>query len=123
MYSFNFPNMLNGVSSNTIEGIEAVRSNMKLLLASEKMSHFGDPYFGSQLKRALFEQSSSIIVDLMIDEIYSTLITFIPQIYLTRKDITIKCKKTELFAEIRYVYLPDNVSDLYIISLTKSDNI
>ena len=123
MYSFKFPNMLSSVSSNTIEGIEAVRSNIKLLLASEKMSHFGDPYFGSQLKRAFFEQSSSIIVDLMIDEIYSTLITFIPQIYLTRKDITITCKKTELFAEIRYIYLPDNVSDLYIISLTKSDDI
>lgn len=123
MYSFKFPNMLSSVSSNTIEGIEAVRSNIKLLLASEKMSHFGDPYFGAQLKRAFFEQSSSIIVDLMIDEIYSTLITFIPQIYLTRKDITITCKKTELFAEIRYIYLPDNVSDLYIISLTKSDDI
>ena len=91
-----------------------------MILSSEKLSHFGDPYFGTRLKRALFEQPSHLIVDLMVDEIYTTIITFIPQIFLTRKDIKLTTDGTDLYATINYVYLPDNTSDLYTINLTQT---
>ena len=122
MYSFAFPNMLSSTQANLISDKEAVKSNLKLLLSSERLSLFGDPYCGSRLKRALFEQASSLIVDLMIDEIYTTIITFIPQVFLTRKDITITTDGTDLFAHINYVYVPDNTSDLYSINLTTYEN-
>ena len=122
MYSFAFPNMLSSTQANLISDKEAVKSNLKLLLSSERLSLFGDPYFGSRLKRALFEQASSLIVDLMIDEMYTTIITFIPQVFLTRKDITITTDGTDLFAHINYVYVPDNTSDLYSINLTTYEN-
>ena len=54
MYSFAFPNMLSSTQANLISDKEAVKSNLKLLLSSERLSLFGDPYFGSRLKRALF---------------------------------------------------------------------
>lgn len=122
MYSFAFPNMLSSTQANLISDKTAVKSNLKLLLSSERLSLFGDPYFGSQLKRALFEQASSLVVDLMIDEIYTTIITFIPQVFLTRKDITITTDGTDLFAHINYIYVPDNTSDLYSINLTNYES-
>lgn len=119
MYSFNFPDMLNSNTSNLVKDKEAVKSNIKLLLSSERLSLFGDPRFGTSLKHAIFSQSNQLIVDLLIDEIYTTLMTFIPQIFLTRKDITITTDGTNLHAEIRCVYRLDNTSDLYDINLTE----
>ncbi len=121
MYSFNFPEMLNGNTSKLLKDKEAVRSNLLLLLNSERLSLFGDPYFGTQLKRVLFEQSSSLIVDLLIDEIYTTIITFIPQVYLQRKDIVITTDGTDVFATLTYYFVLDNTADLYTIKLTNSE--
>ena len=111
--------MLGSNTSRLIEDKNAVKSNLWLILSSERESLFGDPYFGSALKRALFEQETSIIVDLMIDEIYTTIITYIPQVFLTRKDIVISSDHTDLYATVKYVYIPDNTSDMYVINLTQ----
>ena len=121
MYSFNFPSMLNTVTSKLIQDKEAIRSNVLLLLQSERKTLFGDPYFGSQLKRMLFEQSTNVIVDLVVDELYTTLTTFIPQIFLTRKDITLTCDGTDMYATVKYVFVLDNTIDLYTINLTESE--
>lgn len=119
MYSFAFPRMFGTTQSNLVKDKDAIRSNMLLLLSSEQQSLFGDPYFGSQLKKYLFEQRTSIVVDLLIDELYTTIVTFMPQVYLTRKDITIYSAKNQLFAEIKYYYTLDNTSDLFTIRLTE----
>lgn len=119
MFSFAFPDMLSNTQSNLLEDKDAIRSNMLLLLSSEKNTLFGDPYYGSLLKKYIFEQKTSIIVDLVIDELYTTIMTFMPQVYLTRKDITIYSSRTDLFAEIKYYYTIDNTSDLFTIKLTE----
>jgi phage baseplate assembly protein W len=115
--------MLGSNTSKLSEDKNAVRSNLILVLSTERGSLFGDPYFGSILKSAIFEQPTSIITDLLIDEIYTSIITYIPQVFLDRKDITITYDDTDLYANIRYTYIPDNTSDLYVINLTNSDNI
>ena len=122
MYSFAFPRMLNSTTSNLLLDKEAIRSNMILLLSSERDTLFGDPYYGAELKKHIFEQSSSIIPDLLIDELYTTIKTFMPQVYLTRKDITVYVKKTTLFVDIHYYYIIDNTSDLFTIKLTDSSD-
>lgn len=122
MYSFNFPKMIGSHSAKLLADKDAIRSNLILLLATEKTSLFGDPYFGSQLKQILFEQSNQIIVDLVIDELYTAITTFIPQVFLERKDITITTDKIDLYAEIRYIYRADNTADLYSIKLTDAES-
>lgn len=119
MFSFGFPSMFNNTQANLVEDKDAIRSNMILLLSSEQSTLFGDPFYGSQLKKYIFEQRTSIVVDLLIDELYTTIATFMPQVYLTRKDITIYSEKNQLFAEIRYYYTIDNTSDLFTIKLTE----
>ena len=120
MYSFEFPNMLGNTDSNLVSDKDAVKSNMRLLCSSERLTLFGDPYFGTQLKKYIFEQSSSIIADLLIDELYTTITTFMPQVFLTRKDISVFVVKNCLYATIKYYYVRDNTSDLFTIRLTQS---
>lgn len=122
MYSFSFPKMFNYTTASLLKDKEAVRSNMLLLLSTELNTLFGDPYFGCELKKYIFEQSNSILVDILVDHIYTTIITFMPQVTLKRSDITIYSSETKLFAEINYTYIVDKTSDLFIIKLTESSN-
>ena len=57
MYSIAFPNMLSSANTNLVSDKEATVSNMRLLLASWKTSLFGDPYFGTNIKRFIHELS------------------------------------------------------------------
>lgn len=120
MYSLNFPDFL-AETKNVVTDREATRSNMRLLLSSERMTHFGDPYFGTATKRVFFSQQSAALRDLMIDEIYTTLVTFMPQIYVTRKSIKLESVKNELFATIEYWNKIDGTSDMYSIKLMDSE--
>lgn len=121
MYSFDFPSMLGSVTSKLLQDKDAIRSNVLLLLQSERKTLFGDPYFGSRLKRMLFEQSTSLVVDLVVDELYTTLTTFIPQIFLTRNDIELTCDGKDIYATVKYIFRLDNTVDLYTINLTEVD--
>lgn len=114
--------MINSVSTNLFEDKEAIKSNLVLILSSEKRTLFGDPQFGATLKKYLFEQSHSIVADLVVDEIYSTIVSYIPQLTISRKDITLTTDGTDLFVELKVTYNLDNTSDLYLINLTKSDS-
>ena len=55
MYSIKFPDMLSSAKTNIIENHEATISNLRLMLASWKTSLFGDPYFGTNIKRFIHE--------------------------------------------------------------------
>jgi phage baseplate assembly protein W len=112
--------MFNHTNAHLVEDKEAIRSNMILLLSSECDTLFGDPYFGARLKKYIFEQSEAIVVDLLIDELYTTIKTFMPHVILTRKDIKIWTADRTLFAEIQYTYSVDNTSDLFVIKLMQS---
>ena len=120
MYSINFPQMLSNNQTNLLEYKEAVKSDLLLLMSSERLSLLGDPYFGIALKRAIFMQQGSYIVDLLIDEIYTTIINFMPRIFVSRKDIQIYGEGTNLYAKIKVTYLLDHTSDLYTIDLMTS---
>lgn len=122
MYSFAFPRMFNHTGSNLVQDKEAIRSNMLLLMSSERETLFGDPYYGSQLKKQIFEQSSAIVSDLLIDELYTVIVTFMPQVIVSRKDISLFVNKTSLYAEIKYYYVIDNTSDLFTIRLTDASD-
>ena len=117
MYSIAFPRMFTSSTTLVKQDKEAIRSNMLLLLSSERETLFGDPYFGCTLKQYLFEQSNSIVVDILIDELYSTIVTFMPQVYIRRKDIKVLVSGTTLYAQISYTFVEDNTSDLLTIPL------
>lgn len=120
MYSLAWPDMFTSVETKLVSDKKAIASNLILLLNSERMELFGDPYYGAMLKPIIYQPNNSIIADLLIDEILNTLQNYMPQIYVTRSDIEIRSDKINLYAIIRVTYRKDSTSDLYTINLTNN---
>lgn len=123
LYSLAFPNMFSSEKVNLYKDKQATMTNLKLLLASEVTSLFGDPGYGSKLMQAIYSQNDLILQDLVIDEIYTCIKTYMPQLLVERKDIIITADDDGLYAEIRAVSAEDYTLDLYKIQLTDTDEI
>nr|DAI08134.1 MAG TPA: secretion system protein [Caudoviricetes sp.] len=123
MYSFGFPDMVSSASSNLVENHGATKSNLMLLLASWKKSLFGDPYFGTNIKRMIYDQGDEILKDLVIDDIYTSIAIFMPQIFLRRSDIDVYIEKDEVFCTISCINKLDSVNDLFTIQLTNDESV
>ena len=119
MYSLSFPKMFNDTRTILFKDTKATASNLWLLLKSDKKTLFGDPFFGTSLKRAIFEQNDNILVDLVIDEIYTSIITFMPQIQLLRDNIKLTSDGVDVFCNISCTDLTDYTTNLYTINLTE----
>lgn len=123
MYSIGWPKMVSNTSTVLVKDKSATLSNLKLLLASDKRSLFGDPYFGTNLKKLTFEQNNQILRDLVIDDIYTAIIDFMPQIWVRRSDITIRSERAKIYVEIRATNLLDYQTNLYTIDLTEMEEV
>jgi hypothetical protein len=92
MRSYKFPKMFKSNSSRIWKEDEynkATRQNVLILLQSERGELECDPYFGILLKRYMFNQSSYILKDMLIDTIYVQIAIFLPQVKVSRNSINI----------------------------------
>ena len=117
MNSIAFPNIFSNTTTKVISDHEATVSNLRLLLLSEKNGLFGDPYFGTNLKRLIFEPNNVVLQDIVIDDIYTAILQFMPQIRIERSNISIVSSGTDLYVTIRALNLLDYTTDLYNINL------
>ena len=119
MYSIAFPDMLSINETKLVKDHEATYSNLYLILKTvTKECLYGDPYYGTNLLRIIYQQNSILLKEIVVDEIYTAITTYVPQLKLTRKNINVTSKGTKLFAEIRAINLIDQQLDLYEIELT-----
>lgn len=121
MYSIAFPNMLSSAQTNLLEDREATMSNLRLMLASWKTSLFGDPYFGTNIKRFIYEQNNIILRDIIIDDIFVSIQEFIPQIFVRREDIVLTLKNDAIYCTLNCINKLNNETNLYTISLTEEN--
>lgn len=101
MESIAFPKMISHNYVQTVSDYDATLQNMKLVLGSEKGEFVFDPFFGIRLKRYMFEQNNAILMDILIDEIYEQLVIFMPQLIITRKDITLTADRYKVYGNIK----------------------
>ena len=119
--SIAFPDMLNSSRMNTVQGTSATKSNLRLLLLSNKNSLFGDPYFGTELKNVIYSQNGAIIKDLIVDEIYTSIAVFMPQLRVKRDDISVESDGIDIYASFTALNLLNYTTDLYNIKLTNNE--
>lgn len=119
--SLSFPSMFNKAVTKVVEGHEATANNLKLMIMSEKTSLFGDPYFGTNLKKYLFEQNDAVLRDIVIDSIYTAILQFMPQVLVDRKNIKVTSDRTKVYINIKATNLTDYQTDMYNITLTGSE--
>ena len=121
MYSIDFPNMLSSAQTNLIQDNEATLSNYRLLLASWKTALFGDPYFGTNIKRFIHEQNNIILRDIIIDDIFVATQDFMPQIFLKRENIQITLKGNDVYCTLNCMNKVNNEVNLFEINLTEEN--
>lgn len=128
MYSIAFPKMFTNNNTNLVKDYQATLSNLKMLLYSDKYGLLGDPYYGTNIKRMLFNQSGAFIDqedvplrEIFIDDIYTAICIFMPQIKVDRNNIDIVQTKTKAYAAILCTNLVDKTTNLYNINLTSTD--
>lgn len=121
MYSIQFPDMLSNAKTNLVKNHDATMSNLRLVLASWKTALFGDPYFGSNIKRFIHEQNNIILRDIIIDDIYTTILEFMPQVYVKRENISLTLDRTNIYCTINCINKLDNENNLFNINLTEDE--
>ena len=115
--SISFPNMIKHNRVQTVDNREATLQNIKLILSSEKGEFKFDPYFGIRLKRYFFEQNNYVLQDLLLDEIYEQLVTFVPQVIIRRNDISFQKERATLHITIKCINREDFTPNTYNLVL------
>lgn len=98
------------------------QQSLNLLLNSELGALLGDPGFGIRLKKYYFEQNNYILRDILIDEIYTQICTFLPQIFLERKNISIEQKYSKLYVQIAYKIKENFETNIYELVLFNAED-
>ena len=122
MKSIQFPNMFSKMSTYVISDHAATSQNLKSLLLSERGELVGDPYFGVKLKRYLYDQNNYVLKDILIDELYTQIATFMPQLKIRRQDITIDQDDTTIYANIKATNQLDFTTNMYNIVLLDGED-
>ena len=99
--SFSFPNLFNSGGTKLVYDNKATNQNLKTLLLSTKQSLLGDPNYGTNLKKLIFNQNNSILRDIVIDDIYTNIQVFLPQIDVRREDIELISERNTLYVNIK----------------------
>ena len=124
MNAVKFPDMI-GTNNQTkiIYDKDATSQNIRTLLLSVKKTLLGDPYFGCNLQKLMFERNNVILQDLVIDEVVTCLNTFIPQLYVTRKDISVQSAGYEINIVIRGKNMLDYSFETYTLNLLNTEEL
>ena len=118
MYSIGFPKIFNGSRVKLLKGRDAIKSNLIALLSSDKGALYGDPHYGTRLKSLLWEQAyDPIIRDLIKEDVFEAIYSYMPQINVQRDSIDIKIVDNVVMASITATDDLGIESNLYEIEL------
>ena len=117
MNAVRFPKMFNSNKTAIVRDKEATEQNLKSLLASFKKTLLGDPYFGSNLQKLLFEHNNVVLQDLVIDDVFSAINAFMPQIRVIRDNITVTSDGNSVIVNIRAQNMLDYTFSEYSLRL------
>lgn len=102
--SIKHPNEFSIVSGKTqlIREIESIDQSIRLLLTTAKGELFGDPYFGCNLYKYLYDYSGETLYQLIKDDIVQTLTEQDTRVFVTDQDITIEEDGDSLRIKVAY---------------------
>lgn len=121
MKSISFPKIFSKNTTLIKEGDDAILQNLRLLLLSEAGGFKGDPYFGVNLKRYQYDQNNYILRDILIDEIYTQIAIFMPQLIVERRNIEIIQEYDTCYVKITARNQIDFTTNMYQLALFKEE--
>lgn len=118
MYSIAFPNIFNGSKVNLNKDYDAIKINLKSLLMSNRGGLYGDPHYGLNMKQILWDQACKpVVIELLKDEIFNAIYSYMPQVSITRDDIDVKVDGNIVHASIEVKADSKIPSDLFNIEI------
>ena len=125
MNAIKFPDMISSTGDTQIikEDKKASSQNLRLLLLSTKKTLLGDPYFGVNLRNLLYEKNNVILRDLVVDDIFTAINIYMPQLRLERKDIIVNSDGKEVQVTINAQNIIDYSFYNYTIKLLDVEDI
>ena len=119
MYSIAFPNIFNGSKVNLTKDYDAIKINLKSLLMSNRGGLYGDPHYGLNMKQILWDQACKpVVVELLKDEIFNAIYSYMPQVSITRDDIDVIVEGNIVQASIEVKAdskIPSNLFNIQIL--------
>ena len=115
--SISFPKMFNKNTTLVNSDNAAIMQNLSTLLLSAAGGMKDDPYFGVNLKRYMFDQNNYILRDILIDEIYTQIKVFMPQLQVERKQISLVQQDATVYVKIQALKLDDYTTNMYQLAL------
>ncbi len=124
MYSIGFPNIFNGSKVYLNKDYDAIKVNLKSLLMSNRFGLYGDPWYGVNLKQIIYHQAAKpVVVELLKDEIFQAIYSYMPQVEVTKDDIDIEVDGNTVYASIDVSLDASIPSDLFKIKIILDDEI
>ena len=117
MNAVQFPNMISNNQTSIVYDYDATLQNLSLLVLSSKKTLFGDPYYGTNIKKLIFDRNSAVLRDIVIDDLFTAITMFMPQIRVERKNITVESSGSSLYINIKAQNLLDYSFDNYTINM------
>lgn len=118
MYSIAFPDIFNGSKVNLNKDYDAIKINLKSLLMSNRGGLYGDPHYGLNMKQILWDQACRpVVIELLKDEIFNAIYSYMPQIEITRDDIDVTVDGNVVHATIEVKADSSIPSDLFKIKI------
>lgn len=117
MNAVRFPDMIESNRTAIVKDLDATNQNLTCLLLSYKKTMLGDPYFGTNLRKLFYESNNDILRDLVIDDIYIAINTFMPQIRAIRKNIEVTSDRNSVYVHIKAQNMLDFSFEEYNIKL------
>ena len=118
MYSIAFPDIFNGSKVNLNKDYDAIKINLKSLLMSNRGGLYGDPHYGLNMKQILWDQACRpVVIELLKDEIFNAIYSYMPQVSITRDDIDVKVDGNIVHTSIEVKADSKIPSDLFNIEI------
>ena len=119
--SISFPKMFNKNTTLVKSGEDAIMQNLSTLLLSVSGGLKDDPYYGINLKKYMFNQNNYILRDILIDEIYTQIKIFMPQLQVERKQISLVQQDTTVYVKIQALNREDYTTNMYQLALFNTE--
>lgn len=123
MNAVKFPEMISLNQTNIVRDVDATRQNLICLLHSYKKTLLGDPNFGVNLRQLFYETNNAVLRDLVVDDIYTAINNFMPQLKVLRKDITVTSNLNTVNVRIRAQNILDFNFETYNIKLLDAEEL
>lgn len=101
MNAVKFPEMISLNQTQIVKDLDATKQNLGCLLHSHKRTLLGDPNFGINLRKLIYESNNDILRDLVVDDLYVAIKSFMPQIKVLRQDIEVNSVGNSVVVSIR----------------------